>query len=212
MELAALVVRSGSMADCLHLAFEGSGFSDEARPVVALSMCEIAFEHASAVRLLMGEGHFTPAIALLRPQYEALVRAAWILHVASEAQVGRLTGALNSERQQAAKNLPSVKDMLEALVKSGPPGCGRLLTRFRDRLWDGLNSFVHAGLHPVARRHSGYPAELLADVLRNSNAVMALTGLVLTELSQDDQTAQRFSTVLAEFEDCVPAMEPFPDD
>lgn len=54
--------------------------------------------------------------------------------------------------------------------------------------------------------------ELLAHVLRNSNAVMPLTGLVLAELSQDEQTARRFSTVLAEFADCVPAMKPFPDD
>ena len=212
MEMAVLVVRSGLMAGQLRGVFDEVLFFEGNRPALALSMCEIAFEHASAVRLLMGEEHFTPAIALLRLQYEALVRSTWILHVASEAQVGRLTGALNSERQQAAKNLPSVKDMLEALVKSGPPGSGRLLTRFRDRLWDGLNSFVHAGLHPVARRQSGYPTTLLADVLRNSNAVMALTCLVLAELNQDERTARSFSSVLSEFADCVPAMEPFPDD
>ena len=151
-------------------------------------------------------------VPLQREPYEALVRATWILHVASEAQVGRLAGELSSERQQAAKNLPSVKDMLEALVRSGPPGSGQSLARFRDRLWDGLNSFVHAGLHPLARRHSGYPTQLLADVLRNSNAVMALTGIVLTELNQEEQAAWRFSTVLSEFADCVPAVEPFPED
>lgn len=211
MDLAVLALRSDMMAEELRGALDGDGLSEGDRPMVALSMCGIAFEHASAIRLLMGEGYFTPAIALLRPQYEALVRAAWILHAASEAQVTRLTGELSAERQQAAKNLPSVKDMLEALVKSGPPGSGRLLTRFRDRLWDGLNSFVHGGLHPVARRQSGYPAELLADVLKNSNAVMALTGLVLSELSEDEQTARRLATVLSDFADCVPAMEPFPD-
>lgn len=54
--------------------------------------------------------------------------------------------------------------------------------------------------------------ELLADVLRNPNAVMPPTGLVLSELRQDEQTAWRVSSELAEFAVCVPAIEPSLDD
>lgn len=50
-----------------------------------------------------------------------------------------------------AKKLSGAPEMLEKL-EAGPRGAAALLGRARERLNDGLNSFVHSGIHPFARR------------------------------------------------------------
>lgn len=38
-----------------------------------------------------------------------------------------------------------------------------------------MNSYAHGGLHPLSRKITGYPAQLIYDFIRNSTAVVALT-------------------------------------
>lgn len=46
------------------------------------------------------------AAAVLRLQYEAVLRAAWLLFAASPVQAEKLTRSLDVEAEQAAKNVP----------------------------------------------------------------------------------------------------------
>jgi hypothetical protein len=206
-----LLGRSAILADSIESLFGDARFDDSSRGEAALAMCEVAFEHAASLKLLISVGQFTSGVAMLRLQYEALVRAVWLWHVAKDNHVERLQTPLTIESQQGAKNLPSVKDMLADLSRDGPPGAGRILTRFRDRLWDGLNSFVHGGIHPLQRKSHGYPTTLLEDLIKNSNAVSFLTATVMAELAYDAEIASRLVVLSTEFGDCVPAPEPFPE-
>jgi len=52
-------------------------------------MCSVAFEHAESVKVLIASGNFTSALGLVRLQYEALVRAMWLLYSASDIAVSR---------------------------------------------------------------------------------------------------------------------------
>ncbi|GAB3097158.1 DUF6988 family protein [Lysobacter terrae] len=206
-----LLERSAALTDTVAVLFQDVEFDGSPRGQATLGMCDIAFEHAESLKLLISAGLHTSGIAMLRLQYEALVRGAWLWHAAGDNQVARLQAPLTVENQQAAKNLPSVKEMLADLGRKGPPGAERLLTRFRDRLWDGLNSFVHGGIHPLRRNGDGYPTGLLSDLVKNSNAVSLLTVLVLAELSTDAGIAMQVVTLNRDFVDCVPALEPFPN-
>lgn len=203
--------RSAVFIDAIGGLLAASTFTGSARCEAAAGMCAIAFEHSESMRLLVSAGLPTSGIALLRLQYEALVRAAWLVHAASDDQVSRSQAPLNLESQQAAKKLPSVKDMLTDLCRDGPRGQGRLLTRFRDRHWDGLNSYVHGGIHPLRRTSDGYPVTLLCDLLKNSNSLSMLTGLVWAELAADPEVATRLVALTSDFADCVTTLEPFPD-
>jgi len=51
----------------------------------------------------------------LRLQFEAVARAMWLLYVASELAVNKLTDRLSVETEQAAKNLPTVNQMLDEI-------------------------------------------------------------------------------------------------
>ncbi len=104
--------------------------------------------------------------------------------------------------------LPGVPEMLASLENAGPRGAATLLSRARSRLNDGLNSFVHGGIHPFARERDGYPVGLLLDVLENSNALAMLTLHVLSALPGQAGTVGLVVSLHAAFEAVLPTLEP----
>ena len=206
---AAALDGSIELATAVGAAWASTPAFSEDRHRAAQGLCAISLHHGQAVLSLL-PALPASAIALVRPQYESLVRAVWAMHAATDAQLQRLLGPLTIESQQAAKKLPGVSEMLEKLAASGPRGAAALLGRARDRLNDGLNSFVHGGIHPFARHHAGYPIGLLMAVLKNSNAMGMLTLHVLSALPQQGEAVVLVQALHAEFSDVLPTLESLP--
>ena len=91
-------------------------FASGERPDAAGAAAELSFEHAHALRLLFGAWTPNSAAAMLRLQYESLLRAAWLLYAASDDQIGKVAVPLNQKAAAAAKNFPGADEMLKALV------------------------------------------------------------------------------------------------
>jgi hypothetical protein len=70
--------------------------------------------------------------------------------------------------------------------------------------WSALNSFVHAGIHPLRRHVEGYPLPLILDVLRNSNGLSTMAGMTLAILTGDENISQSMARVQPQFADCLP--------
>jgi hypothetical protein len=208
-QLTAAIERSRDMEGLVDAVWNAVEVPAESRAVAAAGVCALALNHGRSVRILLPEVP-PSAIALLRPQYEALVRAAWAHHAATEADLARLLAPLTLDSQQAAKKLPGVAVMLTALQKSGATEAAANLGRARARLWDGLNSFVHGGIHPFQRGESGYPIPLLADLLKNTNAMTMLTLVVLAEVTADTDVVVLMAGLHDEFGDVLPTLEPLP--
>lgn len=178
--LATDVDRSLSLDALIDQAWRTLESSGEARHEASAGLCSLSLDHGRALRLLIGK--LPPsAIALLRPQYEGLVRAVWARHCASEADLQRLFAELTPESQQAAKRLPGTPEMLDGIGRSGPRGAQALLGRARVRMMDSMNS----------------------------NAMSMLTLLVLAELSGDAAIVELVRVLHVEFEDVLPELEPF---
>jgi len=201
------LLRSGQLTEMIGAAWESSNVFQEARANAAQGLCAVSLQHAAAVLTLI-PSQPASAIALVRPQFESLVRAVWAAHAATDAELARLLAPLTMESQQAAKRLPSVPDMLAKLETSGPRGAAALLGRARSRLGDGLNSFVHGGIHPFARQQTGYPVALLVDILKNSNAMSMLTLNVLTGLPGQADAVLPIRELHASFQEVLPTLEP----
>lgn len=199
--------RSLALEALIYATWEALEVGDEANVKAPAGLCGLALDHGRGLRALLPQVP-PSAITLLRPQYESLVRAVWARHAATENDLRRLLAPLTPESQQAAKKLPGVPDMLAAIEKSGPRGAAALLGRARTRLWDGLNSFVHGGIHPVQRGQDGYPLPLLTDVLKNANAMSMMTLLVLADIAGDPDVLDVVAGLHQEFQDVLPMLEP----
>lgn len=199
--------RSVALNALVQEAWEAHDFNDAAREQVPVGLCAMTLDHGWALRSLLLEVP-PSAIALLRLQYESLVRATWARYAAPDRELALLLAPLAPESEQAAKKLPGLQDMLAAIEKEGPPGAGELLARARTRLWAALNSFVHGGIHPFQRGRNGYPVTMLRDVLKNTNAMSMVTLVLLAEITQDTDTIEMTRELHREFEDLLPALEP----
>lgn len=168
------------------------------------SACDLCIEHAHVLRSAFAVGSPNSGSALLRLQYEALLRAAWLMFAATPAQVERLAKTLDLEGEQAAKNLPGYLDMLNAIGKGAPAGLAAPLAEFNQYSRHALNSFVHSGIHALHRVRHGYPAELAQTVVRFSNAILHFAYRLLAMLTGSQQQMDRVTRVYTGFVDCVP--------
>lgn len=168
-------------------------------------MCTVAFEHAESARILIASRNFTSALGILRMQYEALVRAMWILFSASDTEIEKISDELTHENAKRAQSLPMVHQMLKSLEGKAPIGAIDSLKEFKEYSWKPLNSFVHGGIHVTARHSKGYPIQLLDQVIRSSNCVSLITGMLLVQLTGDPTHSGKLTVIQSKFLDCLPA-------
>ena len=178
--------------------------NDSQRVNVAEFACSLAFEHWHSVRGLIGAGLLPSALVVHRSQFESILRSVWLTYAASDAVVGKLSADLNLESEQAAKNIAQTDEMMKDLAGAGPQQAHTALLRFKENSWKALNSYAHAGIHPIRRHADGYPIELMRNVLRNANGLGVLSGMHAAVLS-GMQPLQREIHALAErYATCMP--------
>ena len=177
---------------------------DSSRLVASRILCSVALEHAESLKLLIVSGNSTSAVGLLRLQYEALVRAMWLLYAASDAAVEQLAAELTSEKAKKAEKIPMLSEMLSKLEGKMPAEPLSMLLEFKQYSWKPLSSFIHGGIYAINRHGKGYPAPLLDQALRASNGVSLMVGMLLVVLSGDPAQTGKISKLQIEFADCLP--------
>lgn len=178
---------------------------DKSEKIIASRvMCSIAFEHAESAKLLIATGNFTSATGLVRLQYEALTRAMWLLYSAPEHEISKLMCELTSESAEKANKLPMLSEMLKNLKGKAPTEALDMLLEFKKYSWKPLSSFVHGGIHAINRHSKGYPAPLLIQMLKISNGVSVMVGMLLVILSGDSRQRGKIPAIQKQYEDCLP--------
>jgi hypothetical protein len=141
------------------------------RERLALDACALVLTHGQAIRLLLSSQLENPALALLRVQHEALLRAAWLAHAAADADIAALTAPQTDEALKQANQLPLPSVLLRQVEASDAPDALKQgLREFRDIAWAGANSYTHAGLLPLGHVGTGHAELVLVQALHASNA------------------------------------------
>lgn len=207
-----LLERSGAFEEAIATCFPEAGFvlavSDQKHELVATA-CTLCIEHASVLRAAFAVAAPNSGAAVLRLQYEALLRAAWLLYAAGPTHIDKLARALDLEAEQAAKNLPGYMEMLDAVVKKAPQGLAAPIAEFNQHSRHALNSFVHSGIHPLRRAREGFPVEMASTIVRFSNGLMHFAYRMLASLSGSQRRMDRVTHLYKEFTDCVPMANGF---
>ncbi|MFG6464020.1 DUF6988 family protein [Roseateles sp. DXS20W] len=183
------------------------------RPEAAAAAAELAFEHAHALRVLFSAGTPNSGAAMLRLQYEALLRAAWLLYSAPESPVEKLSAFLTEETAATAKNVISAEKMLLALESTAEKapnlrGLVLQLRELRDSAWAPMNGFVHAGLHALARTQDGFPAELGTNLVKLSNGMLPMSARLLARTTTSVALVTAVDKVYERFVDVLPVVAP----
>lgn len=81
----------------------------------------ISFEHGLGVSGLLSSNLPTQAMILLRSQFEAVVRAYWLLFLASNHQISKLQFSYTFEEQFESDTCPMISEMLDKLGAANLP-------------------------------------------------------------------------------------------
>ncbi|ABE43851.1 hypothetical protein Bpro_1920 [Polaromonas sp. JS666] len=179
-------------------------FDDSDRIAASFNACEVAIQHGQALRALMSEGFHTTAASVMRLQFEVLVRAMWLLYAADEVEIAKIHAPLTQEAEHAASKLPMVSAMIKALDGRAPPPAFQMVDQFKTTMLGALNSFVHGGIHPLKRHQTGYPEQIMDQILRSSNGLFTMTAMMLAILSGDESVSRPMRTIQPAFADCLP--------
>jgi hypothetical protein len=196
---------SDDLARSLAPVFEAPLYDESRKLAVCRQFCGISTEHAAAVRVLAANGLFTSAIVVHRSQFEALLRAVWLFYAASDGQLEKLSAELTPEHEQSSKNLPLAKDMLANLAKVPAAAIPyEALAEFKQYSWQALNSYVHAGIHPLARSVGGYPTQLIVQLVKVSNALSVVAGMQVAILTGRQQLVRQVRDLHLPYKECLP--------
>ena len=189
---------------------------DSARESMSKIMCSIAIEHASSAKVLIRAGNKTAAVSLFRLQYEALVRAIWLIHAASQAQIDALSEPINESNFKRINNQQrSLSQMLKDLDAPPPEDPdGQLpkhillsLQEIKESSWTLLCSMVHGGVLALQTHAVDFPNRSLETLIKHSNGISCLAANLLIIISADSSFAGYTTKLYKSFPDCLPIPE-----
>jgi len=146
------------------------------RSLAATGFCLIVRQHATSQMILAAQALDVTAATLVRPTFEALLRAVWCKDGADDEW---LEGFLSSSPQALASDAetrkgPPVDRMMLAIQGRHPVWLLETLNELKDRSWRAMHSYVHGGIRPFAQTLSPMPEHELAGVVVNANAMLLL--------------------------------------
>lgn len=203
-----LLHQSDELATELSALMELPAYDNSPRIISCRTLCGVSFEHSESVRILITTRNFTSSLAVLRMQYEALVKAIWALYAASETSITKLQSTLNPENAKWADKIPLLGELLVELEGKAPARALGPLKEFKEYSWKPLSSYIHGGVHAITRHGKGYPIELLDQAVKSSNSLQVMTGMMLVVLSGDAKQQGRISKIQQKFANCCTAINP----
>lgn len=199
-----LFVATEELAEKLFSMMDLPLFDDSKRLAVSNISCSMSLDHWKATLNLLEGGLLPSAVVIQRAQFESLLRSIWLLYAANDGHIEKLSAKLTPESEQNAKNLPQVAEMIMSLSKKGPPQAFDALNRFKENSWKALNSYAHAGIHPMRRHAEGYPVELIESITRNSNGLAILSAMQVVVLAGTQSLQKKILNLASQYNDCMP--------
>lgn len=176
------------MIDELYDVLDQSYFMDGGlRLDLVYQCCDLSIEHGIAVKSLLKDQLITSALALFRIQFESVVRAYWLLMVASNNKVLKLQVSSVEDLFKNQK-IPMVSDMIEELA--GVKEIVHIIEQFKQFKFysmNHLNNIVHSGSHSLIRRKAGLDEKQRNIVMRQSNNFTTMAAQILLRHAGKEQ-------------------------
>lgn len=166
----------------------------------------LSFEHGYSLLKLVDQGAVSSGFALMRPQFECLIRGFWLMYADTEVWLEKIVtlGTVGLDEMKKYEP-PMLADMFKALERSAAPqDILAQLKSFREISNIALNSFTHGGLMAIVGNGAGYKPQSVYNALRNCNAVAAINMQMLSILTGVKDAMTPVRTIHRQFTDCLP--------
>jgi hypothetical protein len=174
-------------------------YDDDRRLTIPLAYFNLCHDHHRAITLLMRNQLYGSGMALVRPIFEAMIKAHWVYKCASADQV-------DAAAERHNDIFPKMYRMVDAVDKAFSDPNDEPLTFFRqakDDAWQATNSYTHSGLRQLTCQFSGDRVEAsydecdLVSGLTAATASLLMLGYLLARASHRDAEAAEIETLFA---------------
>ncbi len=148
---------------------DGLKIREDIESRVSCALLHLSLEHFGAIVVLITNNLNGSSAALVRLQYEALIRGMYFYQCASKDE---------AEKFASGKEPPRIKEMIKQL-EAKPGFTSGVFSRVHQREWDAMNSYTHGGAAQVQRRYSD--SELIGNYSETDrlNILKASKGMAL---------------------------------
>ena len=166
----------------------------------------LSFEHGHSLLKLVEQGAVSSGMALMRPQFECLIRGFWLMYADTEVWLAKIAALGTVGLDEMKKYEPlMIADMFKALEHSAaPPDILAQLKSFREVNNIALNSFTHGGLMALVGNGTGYKPQTIYNALRNCNGIAAINMQMLSILTGVKDAMIPVRDLHQHFTDCLP--------
>lgn len=144
------------------------------RALLVTGYCEIVRHHAVSQAILANAEMDVSATTLVRPAFEAMVRAMWCMSGASDEWIRKFLSpnpeAVHSDAETEMG--PSVNKMLDDIRLHHPVHIHQSLVEMKKSTWRAMHSYVHGGIRPLAQGLSPFSEHEVAGVVMNANGML----------------------------------------
>lgn len=165
---------------------------------------DLSFQHAKSLRVLYDLELDGTATAILRMQFESVVRMVWLHFSAPNSFIESYAGSIFVDNPP--KEFPSVAEMIAKIKKCGVKGPGETLEEFKDIAWKGMNNHIHNGYLALSRHVNSYPEKLVIQIIRNSNALNLMAAMVLARIKQSKDDVNFVKNLQLSYQDIMPEL------
>jgi hypothetical protein len=203
--LETLLRRSSELHQALDATMAGARFVEMPRTPLVVATSMVVIEHGASICALVEAGRLSSANALLRPQFETLVRGLWAVYAATNEWFDKYWAAARANTRKDPNISPGMDEMLKAIAEKAPPSIAPQLIALKAGAWGPLNSFVHGGVHPIAMQHIGFDLVTAAGTVRNANGLTVMAFATAALLTGDQRHSHEIALIQRRFLDCGPA-------
>lgn len=187
------LVESELLADWIDGQISGLKISNDIRTRIAVGCLDMVHEHQRAIVELVIKQLYGSALALMRPQFDSLVRGIWFHRCASDEDL------VLFQKDKLDKKIRIQISDIEKIDSFSV----RFLSITRQKTWDALCSYTHSGFLQITRRNKpneigpNYKPEELVDALDYSG-VFGLLALMESAYLTNNEMIARSTVTKAE--------------
>lgn len=168
-------------------ALGGMPLGSGVRNRTAAGLLYLSMQHFDSILILMDNQRHGSAAALVRPQYETMIRGSWFFHCATEAKI---------ESFLDGGKAPGIKEMIGNLEKLPGYDAGQL-SRIHAKVWGIMNSYTHGGSEQAHYHNSetdigvNFQPETLREIVRSCSAIALSSANVVAIISGNLEVARQ---------------------